>query len=205
MVRRQRGPGAAFGAGQFQLATQVGTDFQQVVRATHVGIADQRRFGGIRAWHDHAAAGTCRAQYGRQYAVNRAQLAGQGQFAKEFMALQQGARNAVVGSQDAQRNRQVETTTILGQVSRSEPDRHLALRILKLAIEYGGAYPVACFANGGFRQADNRGARQAAGQMHFADHQWRIHAFLGTTVDDGKTHGTQVLGGSIDSSAPLPA
>ena len=127
------------------------------------------------------------------------------QLAKEFMALQQGARNAVVGSQDAQRNRQVETTTILGQVSRSEPDRHLALRILKLAIEYGGAYPVACFANGGFRQADNRGARQAAGQMHFADHQWRIHAFLGTTVDDGKTHGTQVLGGSIDSSAPLPA
>ena len=205
-VRAVAGGGTALGAlgdGQFAASAQVRAHFEQGACAAHVDVADEGGLGGVVTRHDDAATGARRAHHRRQHAVHRAQLAGQCQFAEKFETLQGIARNAAIGGKDAERDRQVETAAVLGQVGWRQTHRDLALRIVELAIEDRRAHAVAGFAHGRLRQTHDGGARQAAGQVHLADHQGCADAVLCTAVDNGEAHGGRTVAGSKCRMRPM--
>jgi hypothetical protein len=68
---------------------------------------------GIGSRHQQRTAGGTRGEGGRQHALDRAQGTGQRQFAQAFQLLQAFAGQLSAGGQDAQRDGQVEATTVL--------------------------------------------------------------------------------------------
>jgi len=176
------------GARQFATTGEVCANRQQRIGDERVGSARQRGLGAVAARHDGAPAGAHRAQDRGQCAVHRAQLAGERQLADEFILSQRCARNAAVGGENAERDRQIEAAAVLGQIGRCEVHGDPALGVFELRVEDRRAHAIARFLYRRFRQSDDRGTGQAAGKMHFAGDQRRGHAILRTAVDDGETH-----------------
>ena len=194
-----RGFARASARGKLATSGEMRAHREQRIGDAHVGIACERSFVAVAARHDDAASGSRRVQHGRQHAVHGAQFARERELADEFVRGERIARNAAVRGEDAERDRKIEATAVLGQIRRREIDGDLALRIVELRVEDRRAHAIARFLHGGFGQADDRRARQTAGKMHFAGDQRRGHAVLRPAVDDGETHQE-----SVTKSRPLP-
>ncbi|MCY1370509.1 hypothetical protein D9M69_576020 [compost metagenome] len=101
-------------------------------------------------------------------AAHRAQLTAQRELAGEFPAGQARGADLAAGGQDAQRDRQVKTARVLGQVGRGEVDGDaLGRGELQPRVGDGRAHPFARFLHLGIGQAHQREAGQAIGQMDF--------------------------------------
>jgi hypothetical protein len=113
---RQQGHGFARGAGdgEFAFAAQEGADLEQGGCGARAGMPREPGLGAIGLRQHHLARGARRGEHRRQRAVDAAQLAGQRQFAEELAACQRRARQLPGRGEDAERDRQVETSAILG-------------------------------------------------------------------------------------------
>ncbi len=115
-LRRRRGRGCRNRRrlGELGTAGKMRADLQQRIGHAHVRAGNQCGLGGVAARHDHAPADAGRVQHRRQHALHRAQLAGEREFADEFVAGERLARQSAVGGEDAERDRQVEAAAVLG-------------------------------------------------------------------------------------------
>ena len=98
----------------------------------------------------------------RERTPDRTQFAGECQLSGEFVGLHQSARNLPGRRKDSQRDRQVETTGFLAQISRREIDGDSARRELKLRILNSSAHAVAAFFDLCLRKTDQIESRQSA-------------------------------------------
>ena len=128
----------------------------------------------------------------RQRAADRPQIARQGQFTGELVLGKCFGSDLIRGSENAQRDRQIEAPALLGQIGGRQIDRDTPLRKFELAGLDGGAHTVARLAHFGIRQANQVEAGQPVGEVHLDHHRWRGHAIEGTGVNNGKTHGRRV-------------
>ena len=162
-------PGACFGQGLLRWQ-QLCHHIQQMPGAVDVGL---RRTGRFRSTvhGQHQPGGDLlqvQRQTGGQCPAHGAQLARQGQLAREFPALQQGPVNLATGRQNAQRNRQIKAARVLGQVGRGQIDSDaLVVRKLQPAVGYCAAHPLARFLDFDLGQAHQRKAGQPIGKVHF--------------------------------------
>ena len=112
---------------------QVRTDRKQRRRAEDRRVTHERCFGSRRRRkHERAPVGARRARHGQRTA-DRSQVAGERQFAREFIVGQLMRRDLAGRGQDAERDRQIEASGFLAQVRRRQVDRHLARRKLRIA------------------------------------------------------------------------
>jgi hypothetical protein len=175
--RRRHGEGC-----QHFAPGEVGADLQQVLRRQDFHAFDQRGFRRAFERQDEGARGVVpggvpgvvpwsgfvadRGAHGER-AAHRAQVAGEREFAGEFVGIQPGRLDLFRGDQDAERDRQVETAGFLGQVGRGEVHGDAPLRELEAAVLDRGAHAVAGFLDFGVGQADQGEGRQAGGEMDF--------------------------------------
>jgi len=190
--RRRRQGGAGIGQ-QPGSPVEMGANFEQVGRREDGGRGHQRRLGGALGGQHEGAARVGRGQAHRQRAADGAQFAAQGQLAGEFIAIEIGVPDLPRGDQDAQGDRQIEATRLLGQVRWREIDRDPALREFVAAILDRRADTVACFLDLGVGQTDQRECRQAAGEMHLDGDLGGFHAGQGPAFEDGERHDTGIL------------
>ena len=162
--------------------------FQQVPRPQHFRSIGQSRFSSVVFRGQQGASGVTAGQRRRQYPAHPAQFTTERQFTKEFILIQPGAVDLPGGGQDAQRNRQIETSAFLGQIRRGQVDGDATDREFKLAVEDCAAHAILAFLHRRFRQPDDGQPRQPAGQMDFDADQRRIDANLGAGIDDGERH-----------------
>ena len=105
------------------------------------------------------------------------------------MLLQSRGSDLAAGGQNAQRNRQIETARILGQIGRRQIDRDaLVARKLQPAVLDGAAHALACFFHLGVGQPHQCEAGQAIGQMHLDRDGRRIQPKKGAAGYQGKAH-----------------
>ena len=151
-------------------------------------IAHQRGFGStFERQHQRTPVVTCR-QHHRQCAANRAQVAGQRQFARELVIEQPRLRHLPARGENADGDRQGESTRLLRQVGGREAHRHLARRKLELRVLQRCAHPIARFAHLGVREPNDMHARQPACEMHFDANAGRGHARQRAAVNDRDRH-----------------
>ena len=170
-------------------AVDMGTYRQQVVGGEHPRVLDTRGLGrAVPRQHQGAAAvGGLPCQC--QGTTHRPQSTGQRQLAGELVLRQCATVDLARRRQDAQRDRQIETATLLRQIGRRQIDRDAPLGKIEAAGLQRGTHPVAGLAHLGVGQADQRERRQTVGQMGFDDDLGRRHAIERPRVDQGERHG----------------
>ncbi len=191
--RAMGGATAGFGGGQAFPVGQVGADGKQGAGGQNVRRAGQCRFAGALFGQDEGLAAIPGLQGHGQRAANRPQLAGQRQFAGEFVIGQGRRRDLPAGGEDAEGDRQVEAPGLLGQVGRRQVDGDALAGKLEAGIDDGGAHAVTRLLDLGIGQADQRKAGQAAGQMGLDDDRRRVQAIQSATVGDGQRHAAGLL------------
>lgn len=200
-------------ARQHPVPGEVGVDREQVVAGMDAGGGGA---GGLRAvggGHEQGAARRGRGQAGGEHAGNRAQLAGEGELAEEFLALQRGQRDEAVGGEDAEGDGQVEAAAFLGQVRRRQVDGDVALRELEAGVEQRGAHAVLALAHGGLGQADDGKAGQAGAEVDLDGDGGGFQPQLCARAHDGERHpcllrpgrGAAAEGGRGDRASRGPA
>jgi hypothetical protein len=124
----------------------------------------------------------------RERSLNGTQLAGQSELAREFELGQQIRRQLPRRGEDADGDRQVEASALLGKVRGREVHRHAAIG----AAEVGGverrAHAIARFPHFLFGQSHDVRARKSAAHVHFHTHEGRIQARERATEHDGEGH-----------------
>jgi hypothetical protein len=162
-------------------------------------VAHQRGFRGRRFGQHECTAVATRGQHHRERAANGAQLAGQRQLAREFMAREGRSGNLSAGGEDAERDGQVEASGFLRQVGRRQVHRHLPRGKLELRVLQRSTHAVARFAHLRLGQADQVHARQPVGQMHLDRHHRRIHPRKRAAVHHRNRHGSRSRSAPADS------
>ncbi len=165
---------------------EVRAHFEQAARRMHDRIADQRRLACARLRQHERAAGAARGERHRQRAADRAQLAGQRQFAGEFMRGERRLRELAGGRKHAERNRQVEAAGLLGQVGGRQVDRELARREVEVRVLQRGANAVARLLDLGFRQPDQVEPGQTVAGVALDGDQRRVETRETARQDDGE-------------------
>jgi hypothetical protein len=141
-----------------------------------------------------------RAQQRRQHTGHAAQRAGQRQFAEEFAIVEFLARHLAAGGVDAQRDRHIETTAVLGQLGRRQVHGDAAAGIFERGVLDRHAHAITRLTHRRLGQADDIGARQAAGKVYLDHHLRCGDPFLGPTEGDRKTHATADRGRMADGA-----
>ncbi len=152
---------------------------------------------GTNAASDADAAGNTKArpsrsrrQHHRQRTANRAQLACQRKLARQIRSRRaRRRRDLPARSEYAERDRQIETAGLLGQVGGGKIDRDAARREFELRVLHRSADAVSRFAHFGFGQTHDVHPRQSAGEMHLDGNQRRFNAGERAAVHDGNRHG----------------
>ena len=134
--------------------------------------ADQGRLRGVLRRQDQVAAGLAGRQRRRQDAADGSQVAGEGEFAEEFIATELAP---VLSWPEAP-----STPRAMGRSKRPPSlGRSAGARLmvtlpdgeLEASIEQGAAHPVLALLDRHLRQPDDRQGRQAAGQVDLHGHQ----------------------------------
>ena len=118
------------------LPAQVSAHLEQRPGGQHACVAHQRGLGRGAAGQHERAAGVLGGEHHRERAADRSQFAGQRELARELVRVECRLRQLTVGGENAERDRQVEASRLLGQVGRRKIDRHPArgkfeLRVLQ--------------------------------------------------------------------------
>lgn len=128
-------------------------------RTQHGDIADQRRFAGIIAGNQQRPPGVAAGQGGWQHAANAPQFAAQGEFAEELVLPQTFAVDLSRRGQDTQRDRQIESATLFGQVGWRQIDGDTATGELELTVQDRAAHAILAFLDRRLRQPDDEQPR----------------------------------------------
>jgi hypothetical protein len=102
-----------------------------------------------------------------QRAAYRAQIARQRKLAGELEGVERIGLQLPAGRQDAQRNRQVETAGLLGQIGGRQVDRDAPVGKFELAVEQCRAHALAALADFGIGQPDDIEGGQAVREVDF--------------------------------------
>ena len=164
------GPALTFGRG-FVAGQKLLHHVQQVAGAVDAHVGHQRRFlcaaFGQHQLRQSRAGAARQGQTHGQRAPHRPQVAAQRELARKLEARQLGAINLSAGRQNAQRDRQVKTPRVLGQVGRRQVDGDaFVARKLQPAVLDGRAHPLAGFLDFCLCQPDQGEARQTVGQVN---------------------------------------
>jgi len=160
---------------------------QQVQGAINLGSRHQRGFlGTALGQHQSGFGRSLQARQGQahgQCAADRTQLPAQRQLAGELVTGELARVDLAAGGQDAQRNRQIETAGVLGQVGGRQVDGDaLVGREFEAGVLDGRTHPFARFLDFGFGQAHQREAGQPVGQMNLNTHGVGLHAQQGAAL-----------------------
>ena len=167
-LRGRHRPGVRWaGFGQSLAATQVAGDGQQMIDRVQRQSTNQRCLFQVVGRHDQPRALLAARQRQRQDAGNLAHRTSEAEFPDQLVAVGCLRRQLATRDQDADRDCQVETAALLGEIGGCEVDRYAPGRELETAVDQGTAHPVAAFLHGLFRQADDVERRQAIGEMGF--------------------------------------
>ena len=124
-----------------------------------------------------------------QRAAHRAQFARQRQLACKHQTVELAGINLSAGGQDAQGNRQIKATRILGQIGRSQVDGDaLVVRKIQPAVEDGRAHALAGLLDLDIGQPHQRETGQAVGHMHLNRDGGRLQPHQGVAMHQSKTH-----------------
>lgn len=96
-----------------RLPVQVRGQLQQVADGDHPQATGEAGFLGVLPWHHQGASGGAGGERGRQHALDRTHGAGEGQLAQALEHLQAGGRHLAAGGEDAERDGEVEATSVL--------------------------------------------------------------------------------------------
>ena len=171
---------------------EVATDIEQASGWIHRRATHQRRFGGTGGGQDETPFGPGLTGHGvghGERTAHRAQGTRERQLAGIFKVGQTRHGNLFRGGQDAQRDGQIQTPGLLGQVGRCQIDGDAPAGELEARVEDGGAHAVLAFLDLGVGQANDVEGRQAVSQMDFHRDFGRLHAGQGATFEEGKRHG----------------
>ena len=90
--------------------------------------------------------------------------------------------------QHTQRNRQIKTAALLGQVCRGQVGRDAPSRKLETGIEQCAAHAVPALANRGLGQSDNGKRRQSTGKVNLNGNRGCVGTSTGATVHKCQRH-----------------
>ena len=171
-------------------AGQQGHRLRQGVGQGQVGATHPLRFGRVGPRHQQCMTCPPAMQRRQQQARHRLDLAGQPQFAIDLPALQITLHPHLPGGdQDGQRDSQVETTALFGQIGRGQIDGDATGRQFIAAVGQRRPHPLFALAHHRGGQTHDGEAGQTAAQMQFNAHQRCGQPDLRPAVDLGKTHG----------------
>jgi hypothetical protein len=157
--RGGRGIGRAPGAAQ-ELepagSGEVARHLREMGGASDPRALDQPRLGRVRAGHDHGVPGPGRLQRRGQRTAQRPELAAQRQFAKELRTTERIGRDLPRRDQEAERDRQVETSAFLRKIRGREIDRDAPRWEFESRRRQRRAHSVTALAHDGLRQADDQ-------------------------------------------------
>ena len=197
---RRSGTASRSAAGVGGLAGQEGAhDVEQMAGAADRQAADRRRLVGAGERQHQRARAFARRSRRAASPAPIASAPGTGRSSPPSDSSPANSKPASRGGidlpgrgQDAERDRQVEAARFLRQVGRRQADRDpLVVRELEAAGLQRRAHPLARLLDFGVGQTHQREARQAVGEMHLDRDRGRFEAAQGTTVDDGKGHGSK--------------
>ena len=178
----------AFGLRQRFDTVQMGGDFAQRARAVNGNAAHHGSLFCVFLRQDKRTSGLHALPRHRQRATHGAQHTGKRQLAGKLVLRELFGCDLSGCGEDAQRNRQVETSRFFGQVGGGEVDGDFFGGKVETALDDGGAHAVAAFFDFGIGQSDDIEMRQAVGKVGFHFNQRRIHAAQGAAVNQGKRH-----------------
>ncbi|MNX88053.1 hypothetical protein D3C86_1200100 [compost metagenome] len=162
---------------------------QQMVHCNDLQPRRQASLFGIRLRHHQPAPGLARRQCRRQHPADGPHCTGKRQLPQALHVIQRQRRHLHAGRENPQRNRQIESPAILGQIRRRQIQRDPSRRKLQPRIDDRAAHPVLAFLHRRLGQADHGQRWQTIGQVDFNSDGWRLHADLGAAVYDGEGHG----------------
>ena len=162
-------------------ASSVGAPYTAAPRTRAASSADAA--GRMNAWPSRDA-----RQRHRERAANGAQVAGQREFAREFVGGERGARNLSAGRQDAQRDRQIVAPRFLRQIGRRQVDRDLARRYFEAGILQCSTHAIARLAHFGVRKSHEMDPGQAPADVHLHRHARGGDAGERAAVQNGDGH-----------------
>ena len=177
------------------LAQQVGHHLEQMIGGQYLELTGQRRLIGIGPRHNQPPPRAARRQGQRQHPLHTAKCAVQRQLADAFGVLQTSGRQLSRGEQQPQGDGQIEATTLLGQVGGSQVEGDTPQRVFEAGIDQGAAHPLPTLLHRRLRQADQRHAGQAVGEVHFHLHLGCLQAEAGPGVHDRQRHGRSLANG----------
>ena len=133
------------------------------------------------------AFGAHRQQHG-EHPPDRADLAGEGQFADELEPVQRLGRYLPADRQHPYRDGQIEASRVFGQIGRRQIDGEAPIGEVEAALQQRRAHPVGALTHGGLRQADDVEGRQAVAQVHLDPDLRGLQTDEGAGVNDGEGH-----------------
>ena len=166
----------------------MGADRQQAVGGEDLRGTGQHGFAGAGRRQDEGLARVAGLQRHGQRPAYRAQFTGKRKFTGKLVVGQRLGRDLAAGSENAECNRQIEATGLLGQVGRCQIGGDALLGKFEAGIDDGGPHPVAGFLDFGIGQADQGKSGQAAGEVHLDPHRRRVQAVEPAAVRDGESH-----------------
>jgi len=158
---------------------------QKMLRPVDPRAGHQCRLPGAFRWQDQARVDRpgMQSQAHGQCATDRPQLPGERQLAGEFMAAQPAGVHLAAGGQDADRDRQVETAGVLGQVGRRQVDGDfLVVREFQAGVEDGRAHALPGFLDLDVCEPHQGEAGQTVGQMHLDSNCRRLQPQQGPAL-----------------------
>jgi hypothetical protein len=157
-------------------AREMRADREQAGGRVDDDIAYQRRFAGAGHGQDKRATFAMRLERHRQRSTDRPQFAGQCQLARELVGSECRRRNLPRCCQDPERDRQIESARLLGQVGGGEIGCDPACRKLEMRVLQCGTHAVPTFLDLGLRKTHKVARRQATGKMHLDRDRRRVEA-----------------------------
>ena len=168
-------------------AAEVVDQGDQIARGQDRAAAGPGGFGAAGFGADQAKPQSAGGDGGGQGSGDLDDRAVQRQLAHRRPAVERAARDDVHRRQDAQRDRQVVMTALLGQVRRGQIDHQTLGRQRQAKTREGGAHPLAALADGLVAEADDDEVHVAADQLHLTVDALSLDAFKGQG-DDARDH-----------------
>ncbi|MNX71598.1 hypothetical protein D3C86_1029190 [compost metagenome] len=134
---------------------EMGHGFQQMVHRNHLQPRRQARLLGIRPRHHQRTPGLARRQRRRQHTAHCPHRARQCQLTQTFHIIERQRRHLNTGGKNPQRNRQIESPSVLGQIRRRQIQRDPPRRKLQPRIDDRTAHPILALLHRRLGQADH--------------------------------------------------
>lgn len=181
-------------------AVEGADDLAQVVRRQDPGARDETGLGRVGRRHDEPARGAPCGQSRRYDAGDRAQLAAERELAEELDIVELPGFPSP-GQDDAERDREIETSAFLRNVGRAEMGRDAARGPFEATVHEGRPHAVAALAHGRRREPRDRECRQAARDVHLDADLVGLEPRLAATDQPRQAHGETARGGGRKTSA----